>query len=318
MGKTLRRVPTLFLWLILLPTSLLVSCSFEKEPLGTRENPIKLFFVPSVEAKSLADRSQIIKSILEKLTPYHFEVRIPESYIAVVEAFGAKRVDIAALNTFGYILAHEKFKAEALLTVIRHGHSTYQSQILVRSDSKIKKLEDLKGKTMAYVDPASTSGYLFPRKELKDRNIQTGKHVFAMSHDAVVSMVYKGRVDAGATFHTPPQGGEIQDARRLVKTQYPNIEREVKILHLTKGIPNEPIVFRKDIPPKMKTQLVEAFLKLVKTPQGKRAVSELSSITELKLSSDADYKYVREMIQSLGTSAMHLIKGGKKPTKKAP
>ncbi len=297
---------------LLLVLVLMTSCTFEKKELGTEDNPVKLFFVPSVEAKTLADKSKVVKRLLEELTPYKFEVRIPESYIAVVEAFGAKRVDIAALNTFGYILAHEKFKAEALLTVVRYGSSTYRSTILARSDGKIKKLEDLVGKTIAYVDPASTSGYLLPLKELREKKIETGKHVFAMTHDAVVSMIYKGRVDAGAAFYSPPAAGEIQDARRLVKTQYPDVEEKIKILHLTSDIPNEPVVFRKDMPEKMKKDIVEAFMKLIEMPEGKDAVSKLFGITELKKSTDADYDSVRTMIKTLGTSAANLIENAKK------
>ncbi len=302
----MKKLVALFGLLVIL--ALMTSCTFKEKELGTKDNPIKLFFVPSVEAKTLADKSKVVKRLLEQLTPYHFEVRIPESYIAVVEAFGANRVDIAALNTFGYILAHEKFGAQALLTVVRYGRATYRSTILARADGKIKSLEDLSGKTIAYVDPASTSGYLLPLKELKEKEIETGKHIFAMTHDAVVSMIYKGRVDAGAAFYSPPEEGEIQDARRLVKTQYPDVEQKIKILHLTSDIPNEPVVFRKDMPDKMKKEVVEAFMKLIEMPEGKDAVGKLFGITELKASTDADYDGVRKMIKTLGTSAANLVK----------
>ena len=302
-----------FNWFCFLLLSLgLISCQFKKAELGTAENPIKLFFVPSVEAQVLEDQSAKIRSILQNLTGYKFEVRIPTSYIAVVEAFGAKRADIAALNTFGYILAHEKYGAEALLTVLRHGSATYRSQFLARADdSSIKSISDLNGKKVAFVDPASTSGYLLPLKLLNDKGVKPSESVFAMKHDNVVSMIYQKQVDAGATFYSPPAKGELQDARRLVLAQYPDVEKKIKIVELTDSIPNEPVVFRKDIPQPMKEKIVEAFLQLAKMPEGKEALLKVSAITELRKTNDSEYEDVRSMLKALGQSAEKLMSKNK-------
>ena len=79
----------------------MLSCTKNKAELGTAENPIKLHFVPSVDAKVIEDNSKKFKEYLEKATPYKYEVTIPQSFIAVVESFGTKRADVAAINTFG-------------------------------------------------------------------------------------------------------------------------------------------------------------------------------------------------------------------------
>jgi phosphonate transport system substrate-binding protein len=289
----------------------MTSCQFEKAELGSAKNPIKIFFVPSVEAKILEDQSARIKTILEKLTPYKYEIKIPASFVAVVEAFGAKKADIAALNTFGYILAHEKYQAEAKLTVIRYGRDTYQSQIIAKTNSKINSLKDLVGKKFAFVDPASTSGYLLPFKLLKDKSIKLSSTVFAMRHDNVVSMVYQGQVDAGATYYVPPEKGVLQDARQLVITQYPDVEKKIKIVQLTDPIPNEPVVFRKDMPEKIKQEIVDAFLKLAQLPEGKEALEKVSAITELKVANDKDYEPIIALMKSLGASAEELMSKGK-------
>lgn len=89
------------------------SCSRERAELGSPDNPVKLFFVPSVDAKVINNRSREIEQFLEANTPYAVEVSVPTSYVAVVEAFGSKRADVAALNTFGYILANEKYGASS-------------------------------------------------------------------------------------------------------------------------------------------------------------------------------------------------------------
>ncbi len=289
-----------------------IGCTKKTAVLGSAENPVKLHFVPSVDAKVIEENSKAFKEYLEKNTPYKFEITIPQSYVAVVEAFGTKRADVAAFNTFGYILAHEKYGVEAKMTVLRHGLATYQSQFIVKADSNIKKIEDLAGKKVAFVEPASTSGYLLPLKTLREKNIDPKETVFAGKHDNVVSMVYTGQVDAGATFYSPPFKDDkgvmqMEDARRLVLTQYPDVESKVVILTLSEPITNDPIVFRKDMPEEMKTKIVDTMIAFVGTPAGKDAFKAIYGITDVKRATDADYDVARAMLKSSGKSAEELL-----------
>lgn len=281
-----------YLCLALMVAMSLASCTKKRAEIGSEQNPIKLFFVPSVDVKVLEDSSKKTKDFLEKETGLKFEVSIPQSYVAVVEAFGTERADVAALNTYGYFLAHSKYKAEARLTVLRHGSTTYQSQFIVKAGSPIKTIADFKGKKLAFVDPSSTSGYLLPLKMLRDKGIEPSETVFAMKHDNVVSMVYNGQVDGGATFYTPPHDGKIEDARRLVKTQYPDVEEKVQIIQLSEPILNDPIVFRSTLPEELKVKITAAFLKFVKTEEGKAAFSAIYGVDDFKPATDADYASV--------------------------
>lgn len=226
----------------------------------------------------------------------------------MVEAFGTDRADVASLNTFGYILANEKYGTQARLKIIRYGSGTYKSQIIARADSGIKKLEDINGKRFAYVDSASTSGYLLPAKYLKDKNIKPSTTVFAKKHDNVVTMVYQGQVDAGATFYTPEENGKLQDARRLVLTQFPDVAEKVKIIELTTDIPNDPFVFRKDLSDEMKSKISEALVQFVKTDAGRKAFHDLYGITDLETTQDSEYDSVRQILKDLGQKAAELVK----------
>lgn len=287
---------------------LLGACTKERGELGSEKNPVKFFFVPSVESKRLLEQAKIVENYLHANTPYKFTVAVPSSYVAVVEAFGTNRADVASLNTFGYIMANEKYGTQARLIVIRNGHDTYQAQIVARADSDIKKLEDLNGKKFAYVDPASTSGYLLPAKLFADKNIKLSETMFAQKHDNVIMMIHQKQVDAGATFYSPPEEGKIQDARRLVKTQIPDVEKSIKIVELTEAIPNDPIVFRKDMPEEMKTKIAQALQAFIKTEEGKKAFYESYSITDFKVATDSNYDGVREMLKKLGKTAGSLMK----------
>jgi len=282
------------------------SCTRQKAPLGTAENPIKMYFVPSVDVKVIEDNTKTLKTYLEANTPYKYELAIPTSFVAVVEALGTNRADVAAVNTFGYLMANDRYGANAKLTVIRYGLPSYQAQFIAKADGPIKTLADIAGKKIAYVDPASTSGYLLPLKVLKDKGIAPAESVFAMRHDSVVSMIYQGQVDAGATFYSPEADGKIQDARRLVLTQYPDVEKKIKIIELTESIPNDPIVFRKDLPAEVTEAIVKAFEAFIKTPEGKDAFYKIYGVTDFKRAQDADYDAVRAMIKAAGLNTEDL------------
>lgn len=309
-----RKTPTLSVSRALaffLPLAVLLtftSCTFQKAELGSEQNPVKLFFVPSVDANVIGANSKIMKEWLEKNTPYKFKIEVPQSYIAVVEAFGANRADVAALNTFGYLLANEKYGAEARLTVLRHGKATYQSQIIAKK-GRFKNVSEMVGKKFAFVDPASMSGYILPLKFMKDSGVKLGETVFAMKHDSVVSMIYQGQVDAGATFYSPPEEKDgIQDARRLVKAQYPDVEDKIEIVKLTNDIPNDPITFRKDMPEGMKKAIVEAFLKMVQDDKGREAFKAIYGVTALQVATDKDYDSIRAMVKSVEAKPEELLK----------
>lgn len=285
-----------------------ISCTRERGDLGSKKNPIKFFFLPSVDSRMMTDRAKRVKAYLEKNTPYHFSVSVPQNYVAVVEAFGTNRADIASLNTFGYILANEKYGVQARLTLIRFGFETYQAQIIARADSKINSLKDLKGKKFAYVDPASTSGFLLPAKLFADKGIKLSDVIFAQKHDNVVTMVYQKAVDAGATFFSPAEKGQIQDARRLVRTQFPDVEEKIKIIGLTDPIPNDPIVFRKNMPEEIKLQVSGALIAYLNTEEGRRVLYDLYGVTGFKVVTDEHYDGVRALLKSLGKSAAELTK----------
>ncbi|MGZ3769662.1 MAG: phosphate/phosphite/phosphonate ABC transporter substrate-binding protein [Bdellovibrio sp.] len=278
----------IFPTIVLLFAFFLTACHFGKNAVGTSENPIKFYLVPSKDANILLMNSKILKDYLEQNTPYKFEFTIPNSFSAVVQALGEKSADIAAINTYGYYLAHSQYAVEARLTMIRNGLATYQSQFLVRADSKIKSINDLHGKKIAFVDPASTSGYLMPLKTLKDKKIEPKEIKWALKHDAVVEMVYKGEVDAGATYYSPSQKMEVD-----------SIREKLKIIEISDPIPNDPIVFRRDIPEEMKEKIVDTLLQFVTSPEGQKAIGSMFGATNFKKTSDADYETIREMVKVL-------------------
>ncbi|MCB0340915.1 MAG: phosphate/phosphite/phosphonate ABC transporter substrate-binding protein [Pseudobdellovibrionaceae bacterium] len=317
--KITRRIALSLLALVALSTA---GC---KQPeVGSKNRPFTMYFIPSIDAQTLATTTEglvkhVQKSVSQKLygsdEGFYVKSSIPTSYIAVVEAFGTGRADFAAFNTFSYILAKDikKYPLEAILTVVHgNGETTYKGQIIARADSGINTLEDLKGKKFAFTDPASTSGYILPSQLLKKQGIELGDTVFAQKHDNVVTMVYQKQVDAGATYYSAPKMFEengkkelkIQDARNRVLTQFPDVEDVVKIVGFTQEIPNEPWVIRQKMyeDPARDKQVREAvqsaLLDFIKTPEGKKIMTETYNVYGLVPVSDANYDEIRKIITS--------------------
>ncbi len=292
--------------LTLLMIPLLNACT-QRAEIGTKSNPIKIYLVPGQDAKVLQDNGEIMRKYFQDALHLEFEVRVPTSYIAIVEAFGSKRVDIALMNPFGYILAHDKYGAIAKLRGVYKGRSEYRSQILVKKDSPIQKVEDLQGKTFAFVDPTSTSGYLLPAKIFKEKKITFKETVFAGKHDTSVTMLYQGKVDAAATYYAPDDDGVPQDARKLVKKQFPDVFEKTRILLITDPIPSEPVVFRKDLPVELSEKLLKTMLDFSQTKEGASVLETLYHTNGFRRTSDEDYAPIRAILKELGKSAEDLI-----------
>ncbi|MBC7465590.1 MAG: phosphate/phosphite/phosphonate ABC transporter substrate-binding protein [Bdellovibrio sp.] len=295
--------------LLCIMTGLILSSCTNKNELGSKGNPLKFYLVPAQDMLTLAENGKILEAYLKKEMQMEVVVELPINFIAVVEAFGAKRADAAIINTFGYILANEKYGVQARLKLMNRGRDEYYGQIITRVDSGIKTIKDINGKKFAYVDPASTSGYLLPLKLFKEEKITLKEYLFSGRHDTVVSAVYQKQVDAGATFYTPPDDdGTPKDARMLLKMQYPDVFEKIKILKLTGPIPNDPIIFRKDIPEEIKTKLTAALIKYIKSPDGSKVLHNMYHITDFKDAKDSDYDKVRGYLKDIGRTAQEFIK----------
>lgn len=246
----------------------------DAKPLGSAENPLRMMFVPSGDAQMILKGGEEIARLLHKTTGLNFKTSVATSYAAVIEAMGADKVDIGWLATFSYVLAHDKYGVELLLVVQRFGSPFYRGQIMVRADSGIQDISGLKNKRFAFVDPASTSGHLYPKTLLLSQGVDPEsffkKSVFAGSHNAVVLSIYKGEVDGGAAY---------DGSRSAVAKTYPDVFDKVKVIAYTKEIPNDTVSVRKKLPEELKLKIREGLKKISLTPEGSKVLKKLYGIS---------------------------------------
>ncbi len=289
---------------------------------GSKQRPLTMYFVPSVDAQQITTTAQALadfvsdyvsKKVFGGREKFYVVSQLPTSYIAVIEAFGTGRADLAALNTFSYILAKDvkKYDVEAVLLVLREGgERSYKGQIIAHADSGIKSLADLRGKRFAFTDPASTSGYILPQQLFREKGVELGETVFAQRHDNVVTMVYQRQVDAGATYYNSPvteqnNGKSVlrhRDARVRVATQYPDVFEKVLIIGHSAEIPNEPWVMRSRIfeDAKKNQEVKEAVLAAIRafadTSAGKELLWKMYNIVGFDRTTDDDFGGIRQLV----------------------
>jgi phosphonate transport system substrate-binding protein len=263
--------------------------------LGTADNPIVMAFVPSLDSQEVLASGDAIAEMLQEETGLVVEPNVGTDFAAVREAMGAGQAHIGWLNTFNYVLANEKYGVEAHLVTERYGSTSYAGQINVRADGGITTLEDLKGKVMCWVDPNSTSGYIIPRIMLQANGIDPdndfAQTVEAGSHDSVITAVYNGDCDAGATF---------DDARDNVEEDFPDVKDVVVVLATTADIPNDSVSFVSDFPEDMRQQIVDALLAYSATDEGKEVLNTLYDIDALRASDDSFYDGFRADLSKAG------------------
>lgn len=132
------------------------------------------------------------------------ELRTVDSWEGLAKSLANGETDIALLGPWGYVLANGNSGAQAVATILYDGKPTYHALIVTRPDSGINTLQDLKGKSFAFGDKGSTSGYLIPTHQLLTMGIPDpekyfGKVVYAR-HQAIETQVTRGELDAGADY----------------------------------------------------------------------------------------------------------------------
>lgn len=172
---------------------------------GSPEHPIKVLFVPSVDANIIVTGGQVMADALAEATGLSFEVTVPTSYAATIEEMCASPTDtMAFIPGLGYAIANQLCGVDVALKAVRFGFPVYWTEYIVARDSEFQTLADLEGATWGYGDQGSTSGYMVPFVELKAAGVTPGDQVQTGGHNQTVTAVYRGDVDFGTVFYSVP------------------------------------------------------------------------------------------------------------------
>ena len=265
--------------------------------IGSANNPIKMALVPSLDTQKLVTDGAKLAKLLEKETGLKYEVSVPTSYTAVITAMGAGNVDVGWLSPIPYVIAHDRYGVEVVLTTVRDNSTKYWSFIIARKDSGINKLADLKAKRFAFGDPLSTSGTIYAKHLFRSKGNDPATFfsnvIYAGSHDRVVVAVYNKQVDAGAIY-----GGTSDDARSKVLKAIPDVNSKTQVIAKSIDIPNDTVSVRKGLPPAITKKIADGLLKIAASDEGRKAILSLYGIDGFVRAKDADYESVRTVARA--------------------
>lgn len=279
---------------------------------------VRICFAPDTQPVRRAALYDEFVRLLGASSGMQIEAIIADSYQAAADALCAGEVDVAWLATPAYIVAHDNCSAQAWFSVVRGGSATHMAEIIVQSDSArkarnltpINSLGDLGDKAFGFTDPLSTTGYLFPKAMLVENGVRLESELFLGGDSQVALAVYKGEVDAGATYWGPPRSdGVLGDGRAELLSDYPDVGQQIKILRLSQPIPNDPVVMRSDLDANLRAKLVTAFVELAASHEGRELLDSLYDIDGLALVNDDDYTAVRKMGVTLKLDFVQLAEG---------
>jgi phosphonate transport system substrate-binding protein len=266
-------------------------------PPATARESLHLVLTPSQKPTDLLAAGEEFGRVLGRLVGTPVRVTVASDYAAVIEALRNRTADLAFVHPVGYVLASREAKATIVAKNLWHGKSTFTARIYVRTDGGLRTLEDLRGRTIAFVDPASSSGYTYPMVLLIQRGLVRNRDpktffrevVFAGSHDAAMRALLNGHVDAIASFD-------------LAREQYlkdPAERERITFVAETPPIPEAGIAARDGLDPETFAR-VRAALVSIRGPAHAGLLKRLYDIDGFEPAEDREYDSVRAAVALLG------------------
>jgi len=214
-------------------------------------------------------------------------------YRGTIEALKFKKAELGHLGPKSYVEASTNNYAnvEPIAQLqLANGSLGYRSCLIVHADSDIFSPEDMAGKTFAFNDPNSTSGYLVPSAFfMMELGVDPKKHfskvTFSGSHEASILAVSAKKVEIAST--------NLPDLQQLTREN--KVPRgALRVIWVSKLIPNDPIVVRKDLPASFKSAIQELLTTMrARNPE---AFKEIGAwVGNFVAADDGKYQVIRDL-----------------------
>ncbi len=247
------------------------------------------------------ERYEPLAAYLSEKTGVNIKLKVLTRYNNIIENFVSNDLDGAFFGSFTYTLAHAKLNVEPCARPVSlDGTSTYYGLIFVRTDSGIRTINDMKGKIFAFVDKATTAGYLLPLAFFKENNIPDystyfKETYFTGTHEDAVYDVLNKKANIGAAKNTVYYYLAAIDE---------SIEKDLLILKRSPDVPENALALRKELDDTIKESLKEALLNMHNDDKGRRVLKNFRAKRFIETAGDdysSVYNYIKEINLDLET-----------------
>jgi phosphonate transport system substrate-binding protein len=256
---------------------------------------LRISAIPDEAPTELQRKFKPLGEYLSKETGMKVEFTPVTDYAAVVEALATKKIDMAWLGGFTYVQTKIRTNGTANPIIQRVEDEKFTSVFIVPADSSLKALIELKGKTIAFGSPSSTSGHLMPRYFLIQAGINPDKDfkniAFSGAHDATVAFVASGKADVGAL--------NASVWVKLNEAKNPNALKS-KVLSMTPPYFDYNWTVRGDLDPVTVKKITEAFLKLDANNPNHKEIMDLQRASKYVTTKSSNYDDIEKAARSAG------------------
>ena len=273
--------------------TLLASASLTQAADPSWPKELTFALLSTESAPEVTRRWEPILAQLEKDLGVKVKPIMASDYRGTIEALKFKKAEIGHLGPKSYVEAtNDNYANVEPIVQIRHSNGSlgYRSCLIVHTDSDIFSPEDISGKTFAFNDPNSTSGYLVPMTMfLNEMGINPKQHfsklTFSGSHEASILAVMHKKVEVAST--------NLPDVQQL--TREGKVPRgALRIIWVSKLIPNDPIVVRKDLPDSLR-QAIQDSLVAMQEKHSEVFATAGSIVGGFQKVDDTQYQVIREL-----------------------
>lgn len=265
---------------------------------GRAEQVLRISSIPEEAATEQVRKLKPLADYLSRETGMKVIFTPVNDYPAAVEALVNKKIDLVWLGGSTFVQAKIRSKNAVVPLLQRQEDTDFKSVFITRVGSGITKLQDLKGKTVSFGSPSSTSGHLMPRKFLMEVGLEPERDfrriAYSKAHDAAIAAVASGQVDAAAI--------DITVWQKFVSEQRVDTTK-VAVFHTTPGFYNYNWTVHQDMPKALQEKIVSAFLKLSpSTPEGQE-ILKLNRATRYIRTEAKNYEGIEAAARAAGLLA---------------
>ncbi len=276
-------------------TALFLQCSLS--PVAAAEK-LTLGLITTTTPEDIRKRWQPFADEMAKATGMEVQTVVSANYDEIVAGLRDNKIQVAWMGSKSALAAVEDGKSSIFAQMVKaDGSKGYVSYLIVPANSLINSIDDIVAKPKQYSfadgEPSSTSGYLVPAYYLfSKRKIDVNKvfsRVSTGNHEAHLKAILAGQVDV-ATYNS-------EELDHLKKEQAAQAKK-IKVIWTSPQIPNDPVLYRKDLSPALKTKLEDFFLTYGKAKTAAAQRQNLISMRELsgfQRSSDAQLKPIADL-----------------------
>jgi phosphonate transport system substrate-binding protein len=238
------------------------------------KKPLVIGLIPEQNIFKQIERYTPLADYLAEHLGIKIELKILPRYGNIIHTFTSEGMDGAFLGSFTGALAYSKLGLDFIARPEDMNEiSTYHGLIFVRKDSKIKNAADMKNKRFAFVDKATTAGYLLPLAYFKEHGIHDYKKYlketyFTGTHEDVIYDVLDRKADIGAAKNTV--------FYRIANTDR-RIRDELSVIEKSPEVPENGLAVRKDLDSAVKKKLKELLLNMHNDPSGDRVLQNFGA-----------------------------------------